>query len=215
MCGRYGLISDDKEIIDRFDIENRDFKLKPIYNIPPSLTLPVVERHSPNSLNMREWGVLLYDQYFTINARTDKLETNRIWKKSVQERRVIIPANYFYEWKREGKNKQPYLFRLKNNELFGFAGFLVDFKNKEGEERTGFVLLTTEANEIMRPIHDRLPCILKKEDEDEWLNPDTVELEHLMKFLDPYPSDEMEMFAVSSLVNSPANNNPDIIKPLK
>ncbi len=214
MCGRYGLISGDREILERFEIAEFDGDIKENYNVTPSLKMPVVERHSPNSLHLREWGVLLYEKYFTINARTDKIESNNIWKKSIQERRCIIPANFFFEWKREGKNKQPYLFRLKNKELMGFAGFLIEFVDKNKKERTGFVMITTEANDIMKPIHDRLPAILKRKDEDDWLNPDIVELEHLDKMLQPYPSDEMEMFPVSEAVNKPINNSPEIIKPI-
>lgn len=214
MCGRYGLISNERDIEKRFDAEKAQLDLRENYNVAPSLKLPVVERHSPNSLHMRNWGVMLYGKYFTINARTDKLETNNIWKKSLQERRCIIPADYFFEWKREGTAKQPYLFRLKSKELFGFAGFLVDYPDKEKKNKTGFVLLTTDANEIMRPVHDRLPCILKKEDEEEWLNPDNAELGQLEKLLKPFPSDEMEMFPVSQLINSPKNNSSDLIKPI-
>ncbi len=214
MCGRYGLISSATEIKKRFRIESTNIKLQENYNIAPSLELPVVERHSPNSLHLREWGALLYNKYFTINARTDKLAANNFWKKSLQERRVIIPADYFFEWHRTEKEKQPYLFRLKSKELMGLAGFLVDYKDKEGKVSTGFIMLTGEANSIMAPIHDRLPVILRKQDEDEWLNPDNVELEHLQKFLKPYPSNEMEKFPVSQVVNSPKNNSPEIIKPL-
>lgn len=214
MCGRYGLISNEKKLKKRFEIENSNIKFKENYNVAPSLELPVVERHSPNSLHLREWGAFLYGKYFTINARTDKIESNNLWKKSLQERRIIIPADYFFEWQRTEKEKQPYLFRLKSKELMGLAGFLIDYKDKEGNERTGFVIITGEANSLMQPIHDRHPIILRKEDEDEWLNPDLVEYEHLQKFLKPYPSDEMERFPVSQAVNSPKNNTASIIKPL-
>lgn len=214
MCGRYGLISDSKKIRNRFDVENNDFELKPNYNVAPSLELPIIERHSPNSMHLRQWGALLYNKYFTINARTDKLKTNNLWRKSIQERRCIIPADYFFEWKRDGKSKQPYLFKLKNEKMMGIAGFLIDYIDKDKKEKCGFIMLTTDANSIMSPIHDRIPCILKKEDEDEWLNPDNVELEHLEKFLDPYPSDKMEKYPVSTLINSPKNNDLDLIKPL-
>ncbi len=213
MCGRYGLISKPQALIKRFDVENNEFDFKENYNVAPSLKMPIIERHSPNSVHLREWGALLYNKYFTINARTDKLETNNIWKKAIQERRCIIPADYFFEWKRTEKSKQPYLFRLKNKELMGFAGFLVDYLDKDKKERTGYIMLTTEANSIMEPIHDRIPVILRKEDEDQWLNPDTVEFEHLLKFLKPFPSEEMDAFPVSQVVNSPRNNDKSIINP--
>lgn len=215
MCGRYGLIAKKNEIIKRFEVENTDFDFKENFNIAPSLKMPVVERHSPNSIHLRKWGILASDRYFTINARTDKLERFFLWKKAIQQSRIIIPADYFFEWKREGNNKQPYLFRLKNKQMFGFAGLLIDYKDKENKDQTGFVILTTEANSIMRPVHDRLPCILKKEDEEEWLNPDNVELEQLMKYLNPYPSVNMEAFPVSQIVNSPKNNSKEILSSIK
>jgi len=214
MCGRYGLISDEEEILNRFEIEDFERKLeklKPNYNVAPTHEMPVVERHSPNSLHYRQWGMTL-NKWFVINARTDKIPFNNLWKKSIQENRVIIPADYFYEWHRVEKNKQPYLFRLKSKEIFGFAGFLVDYHDKDEKEKTGFIMLTTEANEIMKPIHDRLPCILKKENEEDWLNPDNVELEHLLPMLRPFPSELMECFPVSMEVNSVRNNSPEIVE---
>lgn len=214
MCGRYGLIAKKEEIIDRFDVENEGFDFQENYNIAPSQLMPIIERHSPNSIHLREWGIYLYGKYFTINARTDKLEFNSIWRKSVQERRCIIPANYFFEWKRTNNFKQPYLFQLKNKQLMGLAGFLVDFIDKNKNERTGFIMLTTEANDIMSPIHNRIPVILRKEDEDEWLNPDIVELEHLLRFFEPFPSDQMETYPISQLTNTSKNNDPSILIPI-
>lgn len=214
MCGRYGLISNIDEIAKEFDTERIEIDFKPDYNIPPSLELPVIERHSPNSIHFRKWGVMLYDKYFTINARTDKLESNPIWRNAIQTQRCIIPADFFYEWKRENSSKQPYLFKLKKGGIMGFAGFLIEFKDKSNENQIGFIMLTTEANSLMAQIHDRLPCILRKEDQDEWLNPDNVELEQFEKFLKPFPSAEMEMFPVSTDVNSVKNNSIELIKPL-
>ena len=100
MCGRYGLISDEDKILNRFDIEDFDKKLEKLksnYNVSPTLEMPVVQRHSPNSLHFRNWGITL-NKWFVINARTDKIPYNNLWKKSIQENRVIIPADYFYEW---------------------------------------------------------------------------------------------------------------------
>ncbi len=215
MCGRYGF-TDTRDIYNRFDAEREDFDLHENYNVAPTQEMPVVERHSPNSVYIRKWGFKPgWANMFLINAQAEKLATSKTWSKAFRESRCIIPANYFFEWKKLSDGKQPYLIQLKNKELFGFAGLLMTYHDDKKVEHQGFVIITTTPNKLMGDIHNRMPVILRKEDEDEWLNPDNVESEKLMKLLNPYPTEDMEAYPVSSLVNKPANNFPEILKPFK
>lgn len=213
MCGRYGFtIKDDREFLNRFDIETIDFDLRESFNVAPTREMPVVQKHSPNSAHLRKWGVQpAWSKMFLINAKAESLTTSNVWKKAFIESRCIIPATYFFEWKRLSDGKQPYLIKLKKEELFGFAGLIVKYHDDKKEEREGYVIITSTPNKLMSEIHNRMPVILRKEDEEEWLNPDNVEAENLLKLLNPYPTDEMEAYPISSLVNSPKNNFKEIL----
>ncbi len=220
MCGRYGFTFSDKELIERFDAEVFEFELRQSYNISPTHEEPVIERHSPNGVYLRKWGIFpgFMKGGVLINAQAEKLAHSPVWKKAFAESRCIVPAQWFYEWQvQDDKSKQPYLIRLKSKEIMGFAGLNVTTKDKNGVEHSGYVIITTEANNLMKEIHNtkhRMPVILRKEDEDEWLNPDNVEPEQLQKFLVQYPDDLMEAYPVSSLVSKPSNNFPEITKPV-
>lgn len=216
MCGRYGFtIKDDREFLDRFDIESVDFELRESWNVAPTQEMPVIEKHSPNSAHLRKWGVQpAWSKMFLINAQAEKLSTSSVWKRAFVESRCIVPATYFFEWKRLSDGKQPYLIKLKHQDLFGFAGLVVKYHDDKKEEKEGYVIITTPPNELMDKIHNRMPAILKKEDEEAWLNPDNVEPDQLMSFLYPYKTSDMEAYPISSLVNTPKNNFPEIIKKL-
>ncbi len=217
MCGRYGFsIKDEREFLNRYDIETIDFELRESYNVAPTQEMPVVERHSPNSAHKRKWGIQPgWSKMFLINAQAEKLTTSSLWKKAFMESRCIIPASFFYEWRRLTDGKQPYLIKLKHHDLFGFAGLLVKYHDEKKQEKEGYIIITTTPNSLMEKIHNRMPVILKKEDEDEWLNPDNVEPEKLSHLLEPFPATEMEAYPISSLVNSPKNNFKEVTKPLK
>lgn len=214
MCGRYGLITGEKEILKRFDIRKFDGNFSKNYNIAPSQRMPVVLRQSPNSLKIEEWGFTPgWSNRILINAQAEKLAISRVWKKAFIESRCIIPADYFFEWKRTENGKKPYLIKLKNKKIMGFAGLILNYIDDKGKDKNGFVIITTKPNSLMEKIHNRMPAILRVEDEDDWLNPDNVEEDKLGKMLLPIKSEEMEDFEIGLEVNSPKNNNPEIIKP--
>ncbi len=217
MCGRYGFsIKDEREFLDRFDIETINFELRESWNVAPTQEMPVVERHSPNSAHLRKWGIQpAWSKMSLINAQSEKLASSNVWKKAFIESRCIIPATYFYEWRRLSDGKQPYLIKLKHQDLFGFAGLLVKYHDDKKQEKEGYIIITTTPNSLMEKIHNRMPVILRKDDEDEWLNPDNVEPEKLLKMLNPFLASDMEAYPISSLINSPKNNFPDVTKPIK
>ena len=124
-------------------------------------------------------------------------------------------ADGFYEWQKVGDGKRPVFIRLKSGRPFGFAGLYEVWEPPEGDAVTTCTIITTEANEIMKPVHDRMPVIIPKEKEDLWLDPEVKDQEKLLDLLKPYPADQMEAYPVSRRVNSPANNSPDCIKPAR
>ncbi len=215
MCGRYGLIYPD-QIPERFDIEGDMVDYDPHYNIAPGLSNPVVLALSPNHVELMRWGFMPFwgksakDEL--INAKAETIAEKPTFKKAFQFQRCIIPASGFYEWQRDGKEKRPFYIHLKDEKIFGFAGVYRVRKDDEGKEIKGYAIVTTTPNELMEPIHNRMPVILNKEDEHLWVSHDETEPERLLTLLKPYPTEKMEAYVVSTLVNSPANNTPKVIE---
>jgi putative SOS response-associated peptidase YedK len=142
-----------------------------------------------------------------INARDDRLTSAPTFREALRERRCIVPASYFIVWRREGQRRTPYLFRVRDGGLFGFAGLWFE----EGGEGS-FVIITTEPNEVTSPVHNRMPAMLLPEHEAAWLDPDRSEPEGLLALLNPYPARLMEAYPVSGRVNSPADDSPGLLE---
>jgi putative SOS response-associated peptidase YedK len=140
----------------------------------------------------------------------------RSFKKPFKDKRCLVLADGFYEWKRpDKKTKIPFRFVLKNREPFAFAGLWESWKDpNNGEELLTFTIITTIANELMQPIHDRMPVILQEKDESRWLDPEFKDTDKLKFLLQPYPASMMEAYEVSSIVNSAKNNSPKCIEPV-
>lgn len=147
-----------------------------------------------------------------INARAETVATKPAYRKAFKSHRCLIVADGFYEWQKTGRQKQPFYIRLKDDRPFGFAGVWEKW-SKAGEPLESCSIITTGANELVAPIHDRMPVIVPPEAYDLWLSPDTQEVELLQSLLRPYPAEEMAAFPVSALVNSPTHNSPDCIRP--
>lgn len=219
MCGRYGFDITEEKLSKRFDLDSIGFELRKSWNVAPTHEMPVIERHSPNSVHLREWGIHpAWSSKILINAKTDRLATSRLWSKPFRESRCIVPASYFYEWKLvEDGSKQPYLIKLRDDEMMGFAGLIVEYTDEKGEKKNGYVIITTEPNKLLQEIHNvkyRMPIPLTKEDEDAWLNPDITEPERLESLLKVYPDREMEAYPVDKRVGSVQFNSPALMKPV-
>lgn len=219
MCGRYGLSIDDaKKVYERFDVENKLYEIKPRYNIAPAQMNPVITSNSPNHIRYMFWGLIPFwakDKKFaykTINARSEDIDQKPSYKKPFQLQRCLVPATGFYEWTKT-KPAVPYYFELKNQALFAFAGLYDVWKNpKDGQELYSYTIITTRPNDVVAKVHHRMPVILKKEDEDFWLNPDVVESERLLPLLKPYPGEDMTMHQVSTNVNKPFYDDRSLIE---
>ncbi len=218
MCGRYGLSIDDaKKVYERFEIENKLYELKPRYNIAPAQMNPVVTTNSPNHIRLMFWGLIPHwakDRKFaykTINARSEGIDEKPTYKKPFQLQRCLIPASGFYEWTKM-KPATPYYFELKDISLFAFAGLYDVWKDPvDNQDVYSYTIITTQANDVVSPVHHRMPVILQKEDEDFWLNPDVVEPERLLPLLKPYPSERMISHPVSTRMNNPMIDDESLI----
>ncbi|MFX1250789.1 MAG: SOS response-associated peptidase [Promethearchaeota archaeon] len=213
MCGRFTLVVNLEDLIERFDAREVFIKYSPSHNIAPSQTIAAVNKTSSgNNLISLIWGFRLGD-ITAINARDDKLLEVDAFKRALRSNRCIIPASGFYEWQKSGKIKIPNYIHLKNKEVFSFAGLIQEIKSTTGAVLKYGTIITTQANALVKKIHNRMPVILPKRFEDEWLNESTQSEDELIEFLQPFPPESMEAYAVSDKVNNTENNSPDLIKP--
>ena len=219
MCGRFTLFTNIEEIIDRFDIQaafNDEYHSS--YNVAPTHSvLSVINDGTKNRLGYLRWGLIpswAKDEkigYKMINARSETIAEKVSFKNAYKNKRCLILADSFYEWKKTPERKIPMRIKLKNNAPFGMAGLWESWKSPNGMIYSCTVITTTP-NELMTSIHDRMPVILRPEDEDIWLDSSIHDTEYLKQFLKPIDSQHMEAFEVSSNVNSPKNNAPNLIE---
>ncbi len=199
MCGRFVLITDLKNIQNNFDIQNISCEHQPSWNIVPSQSVPVVICHNGiNQLVCYRWGLIpswSRDPSIAeklINARAETVDKKPSFKDALKKRRCLIVADGFYEWKREGKSKMPLYFYLKSARPFGFAGLYETWISPDKKEINTCVIITTAANELIAPIHDRMPVIVSGEQENIWLQSDVSKISDLLSLLKPYPAGEMD-----------------------
>lgn len=216
MCGRFSLELNET-FYPRYEITNR-IEIRPNYNVAPYSFIPVIVKKSPKKVIEMKWGFIpswskdFSTKYAMINTRAETIDEKPYFKTAFNQTRCLIPATGFYEWKDQGKEKIPFYIHLKNNSYFSFAGIYSVLKNDKGEDIFTCSIITTKPNELMENIHDRMPVILSKNEEETWLD-ETIEDEYSLKsLLDPYPSDELEAYRVSKDVNSPRNNGEELLK---
>lgn len=216
MCGRFSItFSDLNKIAFRFDAIAPPLEWKSHYNFAPTQeTVTVVNWNNKRQLTPMQWGLFPYWSQKgnpLINIRSESLTTKPSLKEYLHQR-CLIPADGFFEWREENRHKVPYRAIIKNEPLFAFAGIWDQKLLVDGTVVRSFAIVTTEANLLLYPIHNRMPVILTKEGENLWIEEGPVkEIHSLFK---PYPSEEMELFRVSPEVNSVKNDNARCIQPL-
>jgi putative SOS response-associated peptidase YedK len=222
VCGRYTLFKLE-QLLHRFPwIERPPVDAIARYNVAPTQPVLVISNERPDRFDFFNWGLIppwAKDPSVggrMINARVETVAEKPAYAKPFRRRRCLVPADGFYEWRREpgGKTKTPMLIRLKSGEPFAFAGLWESWHSADGSEIVSCTLITGKPNEVVAPIHDRMVVILKPEHYQRWLDPDERAPDELLPMLTPYPADEMEAFPVSRLVNSPKNESPDCVKPV-
>lgn len=220
MCGRYTVIPKSTKGQSKAAKLIEKHLKKAHYNAAPSQALPVVTEQQLDKLQFFSWGL----QPFwakdakaikrSINARSETLTEKPSFRKLLQSKRCLVPADGFFEWQVTGQGKVPYRIMLKSEELFTFAGLWDEWADKStGEVLYTFTIITTEANDVVKPIHERMPAILTPEAEELWLDENESQ-EELLSLLVPYRAEEMKAYPVSPLVNSPMNNMPEVLNSL-
>lgn len=220
MCGRFTLFTDIEEIKERFDIQGSfDEEYQFSYNIAPSQSvLSVINDGVRNRIGYLRWGLIPFwakDEkagYKMINARAETIAEKASFRNAYKKKRCLIIADSFYEWKKTPERKIPMRIKLKNHAPFGMAGLWESWKSPEGFSIYSCSVITTVPNELMTSIHDRMPVILKPEDEKDWLNPSINDPAYLQQYLKSFDSEQMEAFEVSNDVNSTKNNSPNLIQ---
>lgn len=220
MCGRYTLIDTDK-LQERFQTINAIDDLKPNYNTAPGQIMPVVvDSQDKNELKLMKWGLVppwaeeANIGYRMINARSEGIETKPSFRHAFKRQRCLVPANGFYEWQKGQDGKIPHYIQFKQGSLFAFAGLWEYWKRPDGTGLETYTIITTSPDEVVKPIHDRMPVILKKEHEDAWLDSDNQDTDFLRSLLKPYPAEPLEAYPVSTEVNVAANNDEHLIGPV-
>lgn len=221
MCGRYSLFADFRKIEDRFGEATFEIdEYEPNYNIAPSQqVLAVINDGSKNRLGHLKWGLVppwakdAKIGFKMINARAETVHEKPSFREALKKKRCLIVADSFYEWKRNDERKVPMRIKMKNDELFAMAGLWETWKDPKGELVHTCTILTTEPNGLMSSIHDRMPVILKPEDEATWLDSSIQDVEKLKHLLHPFKEESlMDTYEVSDQVNSPKNNSPELIE---
>ncbi len=219
MCGRFARIVSDRTLREKYRLE-RMARLRDGYNIAPMQNIGAVRAaEGGRELVLLRWGLIpswSKDDKIAnklTNARAETVAEKPSFRSAFKSRRCIIPASGFFEWKRESKQKQPFYIHPRGEELFSFAALWETWHDPEGEIVESCAIITTEANELMQPIHDRMPVILNWSGEEQWLDPETSK-EDLRSLLVPFASDQMEAYPVSTWVNNAKNQGPKCIEPL-
>lgn len=223
MCGRLTLSTPARVVAEQFGLD-RVPELAPRYNIAPGQPVAVVrERRSApeRTLELRVWGLVpswARDASLgarLINARAETVTTRRAYRDAFRGRRCLVPADGFYEWQARGRNpKQPYHVRPRATPLFGIAGLYERWCGREGKALDTCTLITTEANEPMRPVHGRMPVLLPPESWSTWLDPRCQDLEALQALLRPSPAESLELVPVGLRVNDVRHDDPECVRPV-
>ena len=217
MCGRYSLIADLGDLARRFEFDGDWLKFEAAYNVAPTQDVLTVVGGEARRGGFMRWGLIPHWAKNAsigsrmINARAETVAEKPAFRDALRRRRCLVLADGFYEWQRTGGAKRPMRITMRSGEPFAFAGLWSLWKDPDGNRIPSCAIITTAANELLRPIHDRMPVILPRELEELWLDRSIDDPGALSSVLNPYPDEEMEAFEVSTLVNSAANDGPEVI----
>ena len=221
MCGRFVLISSVADLQRALQATQLVMDLHPSFNVAPRQdVLAVVRDGDDRRMTWLRWGLIPFwakDPTIgerLINARAESVSSKPAFRAAFRRRRCLIAADGFYEWQRRGEQKTPMYIHLKSVQPFAFAGLHETWTSPSGERIESCAIITTSPNELVAPIHDRMPVILLPQEHSLWLDPSVQDAAVLQPLLRPYPAEEMEAYQVSRLVNSPHNNSPELLQPV-
>jgi len=220
MCGRYTLLADEAEILQEYGLTKPIDDYQPSYNIAPGQNvLAIIHDGTNKRAGYLRWGLVpswAKDEkigYKMINARSETAHMKPSFKHLMARKRCLIIADSFYEWKQTDESKQPQRIQVTNRKLFAFAG-LWDKWEKDGKVLFTCTMLTKNANDFMKDIHHRMPVILPKSKEDEWIVPHVLEPNQAKDFIDQIEMEKLMAYPVDTYVNKASNNDENCIQPL-
>ncbi len=222
MCGRFTLSASATDLVQQFEPAGLP-ACTPRYNIVPTQEVLAVVKMpdaAKRQVHLLRWGLIPpwaegpAVGSRMINARAETVATKPAFRRPFRERRCLILADGFYEWQRQERRKQPFYIRLRDGHPFAFAGLWERWAPQDGQPLDSCSIITTVANDLIQPLHVRMPVILSPVDHEAWLDPSIREVERLQPLLRPYPPEEMEAYPVSTRVNNPANDTPECIERL-
>lgn len=227
MCGRFALMTSTEQLALVFEVNETAVSALPHsvarYNIAPTQPVAAIRlaENGQREFTFFHWGLIpswakeMKIGSRMINARSETVAEKPSFRAAFKRRRCLIPADGFYEWQKQAGGKQPMFIRPAEGEArpFAFAGLWEVWRDPDGSALQSCTILTTTPNELMAPIHNRMPVIVEPEDCDQWLHPEpNPELGlHLLR---PYPAEKMTAYPVSTIVNNPRNETPDCIRPI-
>lgn len=218
MCGRYSLIADLGELARRFEFDGDWLAFESTYNVAPTHNVLTVVGGDTRRAGYMRWGLIprwAKDAKIgsrMINARAETVAEKPSFRDSLKRRRCLVLADGFYEWQRDDKAKRPMRVVMRSGEPFAFAGIWSVWKDPEGNRVATCAIITTTASDLLMPIHDRMPVVLPRELEKFWLDPAIEDPAAITNVLTPAPNDAMKAYEVSTLVNSVANNRPEVTR---
>jgi putative SOS response-associated peptidase YedK len=221
MCGRFTLTVNPAELQDTFTDYGFPNRFAPRFNIAPSQPVLAIPNDGLNKADFFIWGLIpmwAKDPSIgnrLINARGETIAEKPSFRGSFKHKRCLILADGFYEWKTAAgkKTKTPYFIHMKDRKPFAIAGLWDSWESPNGSSVKTCTIITTEPNELMLSLHNRMPVILHPRDYGKWLEPSPQTPESLLPLIKPYPADIMSAYAVSILVNKPENDTPQLVVP--
>jgi putative SOS response-associated peptidase YedK len=226
LCGRFLLVSSSKELAEQFELDETP-EMRPRYNVAPSQEIAAIRLHPGPQANKREliflkWGLIpswSKDPGISqrlINARSETVESKPAFRSSFKKRRILIPANGFYEWKgTQSGARQPYLISFEKFGLLAFAGIYDEWKSPSGDVTRSCAIITTQSNDLIKSVHDRMPVVVPIKDYGLWLESTDTASEDFRNLLRPLSDDSFRITQVGMKVNRPDYDKPDCIEPLK
>jgi putative SOS response-associated peptidase YedK len=220
MCGRFTLHTPESRLREAFNLEQSEpLGLIPRYNIAPSQPVPIIrDTDTSREMVMAKWGLIPHwskeskTRYSTINARIESVAEKPAYRTPFKRKRCLIPADGFYEWKVVDGHKVPHYIRMRDGDVFAFAG-LWDRWEGGGESLESCSIIVIPANDVMKPLHERMPAIIATAHQDRWLDPRVTDKTGIMGYLNSSPSDQLVTYPISPWVNSPRHDDERCIEP--
>jgi putative SOS response-associated peptidase YedK len=222
MCGRFNLFATADQIMAEFGLPDAPQPIAPRYNIAPTQPVAIVRTHPhrpQRELTYAHWGLIpswardIKMASRMINARSETAAEKPAYRAAFKRRRCLVPATGFYEWQKTSSGKQPIHFQVDDGGLFALAGLWEYWSGADGSEIESCTIMTTEPNELVRPIHNRMPVIVSPQDYELWLDPDAP-LPAVQSILGPFSAELMTATPISTRVNSPRYDDATIIQPV-